>query len=238
MRSSSLFVGVWFTLIAARALAADAPPSEVVRGTIARLDAKSVTIAKPDGTTITAALDASTVIGVVEPRHFQQINSADFVGITTVPGPGDSLTAKEIHIFPLKGVHEGSFPWSHPPSPAAASTSTNGTVSAIHDDPAAYTMTNASVTASSLGKLTVAYRGAKLVDGKCTGRAADAVGPPCNGVATVSVPSSTPIIAIVPGRLADAKVGLAVFAIFSSRPKHEWAAASLTVEKNGVKPAF
>jgi len=237
MRSSSLLFDVWLTFVAARARAADAPPPEVVRGTIARLDAKSVTIRKPDGTTVTAALEAGTAIGVVEPRHFQQINSNDFVGITTVPGPGDTLTAKEIHIIPLKGLHEGSFPWGHPSS-TAASTSTNGTVSAVQDDPTAYTMTNANVTASSVGKLTVTYRGAKLVRGKCTGRAAEAVGEPCTGVATVNVPPSAPIVAMVPARLADAKVGLAVFAVFASRPKQGWVASSLVVEKNGVKPGW
>jgi hypothetical protein len=240
-RASSLGFGTAFMLVAAGAPAADAPAPLVVRGTVASIDTKSISIAEADGTTFTASLAPGTSFGTVEPRHFQQINSTDFVGITSVPGPHGTLTAKEIHIMPWKGLREGSFPWDHAPGgpkPVAPANVTNGTVSAVLDDPAAYTMTNASVTASSLGKLTVTYRGSKMVDGKCAGRAADAVGAPCSGVATVDVPPSIPIVAVVPGKLTDAKVGLAVFAVVAPKSKHEWAALSLTFEKNGVKPVY
>jgi len=54
----------------------------------------------------------------------------------------------------------------------------------------------------------------------------------------VNVPSSTPIVAIVPARLADAKAGLAVFAVVTPQPEHTWVAASVTLEKDGVKPLF
>jgi len=230
-------------LVGTCAWAAATPPSVVVRGTIASVDGKSITIAKDDGTTVTAALAPSTTFGAVEARHFQQINSADFVGITSVPGPHDTLTAKEIHIIPWKGLREGSYPWDHAPGKSlGAGTTTNGIVAGVQDDPSAYTMTNANVTAATLGKLTVTYKGSKIVDGKCVGRAADAAGHPCSGVATVNVPSSTPIAAIVPARPGDAKAGLAVFAVVTSQadqtPKQIWVAASVTLEKDGVKPLF
>ncbi len=240
MRPSSLVFVAGFTFVAAHALADGTPSSVVVRGTIASVDGSSITIAKDDGSTVTAALAASTTFGAVEPRHFQQISSTDFVGITSVVGPHDTLTAKEIHIIPWKGLREGSYPWDHSPGAKrlAAGTTTNGIVSGVQDDPAAYTMTNASVTASTLGKLTVTYKGSKIIDGKCVGRAADAASHPCSGVAIVNVPNTTPIAAIVPARRADAKAGLAVFAVITPQPERAWVAASVTLEKDGVKPLF
>jgi len=240
MRTSPFVFVAGFTFAAVHALAAGTPPSVLVRGTIASVNGTSITIAKDDGSVVTATLAPSTTFGAVEARHFQQINSTDFVGITSVAGPHDTLTAKEIHIIPWKGLREGSYPWDHAPGakPLAAGTTTNGIVSRVQDDPAAYTMTNASVTASTLGKLTVTYKGSKIVDGKCVGRAADAAGHPCSGVATVNVPSSTPIAAIVPARLSDAKAGLAVFVVVTPQPEHTWVAASVTLEKDGVKPLF
>ncbi|HEY4187561.1 MAG TPA: hypothetical protein VGP07_20965 [Polyangia bacterium] len=238
MRKLSLVAAVGFTLVAAYAGAADSPPA-VVRGTIARIDATSVSITRVDGTTMTALLGATTSFGVVERRHFQQINSTDYVGITSVPGPHDTMTAKEIHIIPWKGAREGSYPWDHAPGGAkAAGNTTNGTVSGVQDDPAAYTMTNASVAAASVGQLKVTYQGAKIVDGKCTGHAAEAVGKPCSGLATVDVPPTTPIVAIVPAKPSDAKVGLTVIAMVVPQPKGEGKAVSLILEKNGVKPVF
>jgi hypothetical protein len=86
MRTSPLVFVAGFTFVATYALAAGTPPSVVVRGTIASVDGASITIAKDDGSTVTAALAASTTFGAVEPRRFQQINSTDFVGITSVAG--------------------------------------------------------------------------------------------------------------------------------------------------------
>jgi hypothetical protein len=98
-------------------------------------------------------------------------------------------------------------------------------------------MTNASVTASSGMQLKVTYQGSTMVGGKCTGRAAKADGKPCTGVATVEVSPSTPIVAIVPAKPSDAKVGLSVFAV-AAGPQGKPVAFSVIVEKNGIKPLF
>jgi hypothetical protein len=114
---------------------------------------------------------------------------------------------------------------------------TNGTVAVAHDQTAAYTMTNASVTASTGGQLMVSYRARRLwvasasVAGKADGK-------PCSGVATVVVSPSTPIVAIVPSKATDAKPGLAVFATTSAGPNGKWTVSSVIVEKNGIKPLF
>jgi len=111
MRTSPFVLVAGFTFVAAHVLAAGTPSSVVVRGTIARVDGTSITIAKDDGSAVTAALASSTTFGAVEARHFEQINSTDFVGITSVAGPHDTVTAKEIHIIPWKGLREGDRRW-------------------------------------------------------------------------------------------------------------------------------
>lgn len=241
MRTLSLTLGSGFMLVAAWALAADVPAPSVIRGKIASIDAKSISIGKADGTVVTASLAPGVSFATVESRRFDQIRDTDFVGVTSVPGPSGLLMAREVHIIPWKGLAEGSYPWDHQPAggtPAAASSLTNGMVAVAHDSAAEYTMTNASVTASTGGELRVSYRGSAIVGGKCVGHAANADGKPCSGVATVVVAPSTPIVAIVPTKPTDARPGLAVFAIVSAGPSGKWAASSVIVEKNGVKPLF
>lgn len=241
MRALSLTSGLVVTLAAAWALAADSPPPTVLRGQITSIDAKSISIRKADGTTVTAALGPGTKFATVEPRRFDQIKGSDFVGVTSVPGPNDMLMAREVHILPWHGANEGSYPWEHPPegaAPTTGSSMTNGTVAVAPRPPSAYTMTNANVTASGGGQLTVTYQGSAVVRGKCVGRAAKAAGKPCTGVATVVVPPATPIVAVVAGKPTDAKPGLAVFAIAAGTPDGQLVAASVVCEKNGVKPLF
>ena len=240
-RQIALTVGSAFIFVAARAHAADVPAPSVIRGKIARLDAKSISIGKADGSVVTTPLAPGVSFATVELRRFDQIRDTDFVGVTTVPGPRGLLVAREVHIIPWKGLAEGSYPWDHQPegaAPAAASSITNGTVAVARDGAAGYTMTNASVTASTGGQLTVSYQGSAIVGGRCVGHKAKAEGKPCSGVATVVVAPSTPIVAIVPAKPADARPGLAVFAIVSAGPNGNWAASSVIVEKDGIKPLF
>jgi hypothetical protein len=240
MRIRSLVLGGWLMVVGAPALAADPAPPILVRGTIARIDAKSISIARADGTPFTASLAPGTSFSTVEPRRFEQIKASDFVGITTVPGPNDTAQAEEIHIIPEKGFQEGSYPWDRRPDgakPDAARGVTHGTVAVVDDEhPAEYTMTNASVTGSSGMQLKVTYQGSTMVGGKCTGHAPKGDGKPCTGVAVVDVSPVTPIVAIVPGKATDAKAGLAVFAIVATDPQGKRTALRMILEKNGVKP--
>ncbi|MEI9994518.1 MAG: hypothetical protein WDM91_07985 [Rhizomicrobium sp.] len=214
------------------AAAPAAPPPLLVRGTITGVDAKSITIAKADGTSVTATLAPTTFFAAVEPRRFEQIKATDFVGVTSVPGPNDTLKAEEIHILPIH-VGEGSYPWDHHPDGAkTAGSMTNGTVAVVHAGPTtAGSMTNGTVTTSNGWSLKVTYHGSAVVNGKCVGLAAMGGTSPCTGVASVTVTPATPIVAIVPAKPADAKAGLAVFANISNG-----AAASVVLEKNGIKP--
>jgi hypothetical protein len=242
MRVPSFAFGAAFTWIVATALAAGAPATVIVRGKIANIDAKSIAIAKADGTTFTAAVAPEASFATLEQRRFEQIKPTDFVGVTSVPGPNGTITAEEIHIFAQKGVYEGSFPWDHRPEGAKPTPSTNltsGTVAVVRDDPPAeYTMTNASVTASSGMQLKVTYQGSSIVNGKCVGHAPKPGEKPCTGVAIIDVPPWTPVVAIVPGKPADAKAGLAVFATADADADGKMVVTSLVVEKKGVKPLF
>ena len=232
MRSLSLTIGSGFLLVAALARATDLPAPSVIRGKIASIDSKSISIGGADGALVTASFAPGVSFATVEARRFGQIANTDFIGVTTVPGPGGMLMAREVHIIPWKGLGEGSYAWDYRPD------ITNGTVAVAHDETAAYTMTNASVTASTGGQLTVSYRGSAVVGGRCVGHAAKADSKPCTGVATVVVAPSTPIVAIVPAKAAEAKPGLAVIAIVSGGPNGKWTASSIVFEKNGIKPPF
>jgi hypothetical protein len=228
-----------FALAAAPAFAADvpAPVPMLIRGVIASTDGKTVTIDKTDGTAITGALIPTTVYSAVEPRRLDQIKATDFVGITAVPGPNDTLKAEEIHILPVH-VGEGSYPWDHHPDGAkSAGSMTNGTVAVVHNGPTmAGSMTNGTVTASGGWSLKVSYRGSEMVNGKCVGHAPATPTGGCTGVAAVSVTPSTQIVAIVPAKPTDPKAGLAVVAFGATGPDGKTVVGSLVMEKNGVKP--
>ncbi|MEJ1970460.1 MAG: hypothetical protein WDN03_17805 [Rhizomicrobium sp.] len=223
-------------LAAGAAVAADAPPPMLVRGVIAGIDAKSVTVTKTDGTSVTGAIAPMTFFAAVEPRRFDQIKATDFVGITSSPGPNGTLVAEEIHILPIH-VGEGSYPWDHHPGGGAtrAGSMTNGTVASAGPAKAG-SMTNGTVTTSGAMTLTVTYHGAQVVDGKCVGHAPAGGASPCIGVANVTVSPTTPIVAIVPAKPADAKAGLTVFANMANGPDGKTVVGSLVLEKNGIKP--
>jgi hypothetical protein len=238
MKIRTLMITAAFAALATAALAADAPPPAapiLVRGVIASIDAKTVTITKPDGTTVTGAIMPATRFAAVEPRRFDQIKATDFVGITSSPGPNGTLMAEEIHILPVH-VGEGSYPWDHHPDGAKkAGSMTNGTV-AMAGPAKAGSMTNGTITTAGGMTLKVTYHGSAMVDGKCVGLAATGGANACTGVADVVVSPSTQIVRIVPASATDAKAGLAVFANMANGPDGKPAVGSMVLEKNGVKP--
>jgi hypothetical protein len=239
MNIRTLMIGAALTLAAGQAFAADAPPAApmLVRGTIASINGATIVITKNDGGSLTGTTVPMTFYAAVEPRRFDQIKATDFVGITSVPGPNDTLVAKEIHILPIH-IGEGSYPWDHlPDGTKIAGSMTNGTVAVVHSAPTtAGSMTNGTVTMSDGWSLKVTYRGSDVVNGKCVGHAPAAATGGCTGVASVAVTPSTPIVAIVPAKPTDAKTGLAVFANVATGPDGKPVVASLVLEKNGIKP--
>lgn len=241
MRVRSTVLAVALLSSASVASGADDKLPLRIRGTIVSVSATSVTIKQPDGKVATAVVLPDVEYNTVEKRRFEQIKSTDFIGITSMPGPKGTTQAQEIHIIPKKGFHEGSYPWDfQPDGQKAPSTATSGTVTGIKDDPNSnYTMTNASVTASSGMQLKVSYQGEAVVNGKCIGRASHAKdGKPCTGEATVEVPPWTPIVAIIPGKITDARPGLFTLATGFAYPDGKLTVSVFFLEKHGVKPKF
>jgi hypothetical protein len=82
--------------------------------------------------------------------------------------------------------------------------------------------------------LKVSFHGAQIVDGKCVGHAATGG---CVGTAIAEVTPKTYIQKIVSAKPDDLKWGLAVVGNMVTTPDGN-VVAYVTVEKNGVKPAF
>src|SRR5204862_3854882 len=85
-----IVLGAAFSLIATPTFADDAavPPispsilPSVLRGTIAKIDATSISIRKADGTSTTVALAPNASFSTVVRRDFGQIKATDFIGVT------------------------------------------------------------------------------------------------------------------------------------------------------------
>ena len=126
-------------LVCAAAVAQTAPPPTRVRGTIEKIDARTVVVRDATGaaTTWTIADDAGvTAVRPVDPARLQ---SGTFVGTTAVPRPDGSLAAVEVHVFPedARGRGEGHRPHDLQPG----STMTNATVTRLTTGPGGRTMT-------------------------------------------------------------------------------------------------
>lgn len=232
-------------LSTAAATAADAPAmpkTALVRGTIAALDAKSITIKTETGD-VTAPVSLATRFATVEKRSFSQIKPTDFIGVTAVPGKNGHLSAEEVHVIPLAGMGEGQYSWPHHPDTAKPSSGmgsmTNGTVTTAAKAPMmGGSMTNGTVTAGAGDwQLDLTYKGAGLVGGKCEGLAVPGK-PACTGTAIVDVTPQTPIVAIEPYRRDMVKPGVYAVAAVQTDAAGKRAVTSVTVEKNGVKPEF
>jgi hypothetical protein len=99
-----------------------------VRGTIEKVDGKTLLVKARDGAVLTLALaDNAQVVGVVK-ASLADIKEGAFIGSGAMPQADGSQKALEVHIFAesQRGTGEGHRPWDGAPS----STMTNGTVGA------------------------------------------------------------------------------------------------------------
>jgi hypothetical protein len=107
--------------------AADAPIR--LRGTIEKVDAKTLVLKTQDGKVVPLALTDSSRVDEVLAVDPNAIQEGTFVGTTAVPRADGSLSAVEVHVFPesARGTGEGHRPWDLQPN----STMTNATVEKI-----------------------------------------------------------------------------------------------------------
>jgi hypothetical protein len=97
-----------------------------VRGSIAKVEGQTLTIASRDNSTVNIKMaDNFAVIGVVK-AELSDIKAGTFVGIAGLAQPDGSFRAQEVLVFPesARGTGEGHYPWDLSPG----STMTNATV--------------------------------------------------------------------------------------------------------------
>jgi Domain of unknown function (DUF5666) len=123
------------------------------------------------------------------PSDLAHVNSASFVGVTSIKGPDGSESAKEIHIFPeeLRGTGEGSYLLDQDqPNPQGNSRMTNGTVSQSR-------MTNGTVSGSRMTNGSVSQ--SRMTNGTVNARpdASTLTIQFSGGAQTISVPPNVPV---------------------------------------------
>jgi endonuclease YncB( thermonuclease family) len=127
MRSIRLFAGIAFVALISVAAMAQTPPTRL-RGTIAAIDGKTVTIATREGSSVNVKLADNWTVALVAPVTVADIKQGSFVGIASM-GTDADRTALEVLVFPeaMKGSNEGHYPWDLQPE----SMMTNATVSTV-----------------------------------------------------------------------------------------------------------
>ncbi len=129
MTGKSVAAGVAFlaALAAATALA-QAPQTQRLRGTIEKVDGKTVTAKSDKGAPLTLNLADKVLVVQVVKASMADIKDGAYIGSGAMPQPDGSQKAIEVHIFAdsMRGTGEGFRPWAGAPH----STMTNGTVGA------------------------------------------------------------------------------------------------------------
>jgi len=121
-----LLVGL---LVGLATSAAHAQVPTRVRGTITAIDGNVMTARDRDGHPVKVMLTDKTTVAAVHAVKLADIKPGDGLGTTTRPGPGETRTALEVHVFPAAmGVpNEGHRPWDLEPD----SMMTNARVTAV-----------------------------------------------------------------------------------------------------------
>jgi hypothetical protein len=123
--AAALAIGGLFIGVAASAQTA--PPTRL-RGTIAAIDGKTVTIATREGTSVKVGLADNWSVLLVSKMEASDIKQGSFVGVAST-GTDIDRTALEVLVFPeaARGSGEGHYPWDLQPR----SMMTNATVATV-----------------------------------------------------------------------------------------------------------
>lgn len=71
-----------------------------VRGTITALEGNVLSVKTRDGKDLKVELSDKATVAAVQAIKLSDIKPGDAVGATTKPGPNNTLTALEVHVFP------------------------------------------------------------------------------------------------------------------------------------------
>jgi hypothetical protein len=140
-RSVAVCVVAFLAFVTAGVAVAQAPqtPPTRLRGSIAAIDDKSVTVATREGTTAKVNLADNWGVLLVVPVTMADIKENSFVGIASLKGADGTMNALEVLVFPenMRGVGEGHYPWDLQPD----SMMTNATVAKVAAAPTGQTLT-------------------------------------------------------------------------------------------------
>jgi hypothetical protein len=128
----------FLAFVTAGATMAQTPPTRL-RGSIAAIDDKTVTVATREGSTAKVNLADNWAVLLVVPVTMADIKENSFVGIASMKGADGTLSALEVLVFPenMRGVGEGHYPWDLQPD----SLMTNATVAKLAAAPSGQTLT-------------------------------------------------------------------------------------------------
>ena len=161
--------------------AAQAQSIPRIKAVVIGFDGNALTV-MPDGESKSMKIGVRPATRILqEEQKPGGIQEGDYVGATLTRSSMGVFEAQEVHVFPpaLKGSGEGLYPLGGNANRFVL----NGTV------------TNAAATT-----LAIKFRGASGDGPKCTGRApVDKPLNGCQGNATIAVPASAPVVALMPG---------------------------------------
>ncbi len=106
--------------------AQQSPTPSRVRGTVEGVNGDVLAVKSRGGQDVSLHMTPDVRVLGITKIPLSDIKVGSFVGTTTVPGPGGTQNAVEVHVFPeaMRGTGEGSRPWDLRPH----SSMTNATV--------------------------------------------------------------------------------------------------------------
>jgi hypothetical protein len=113
MRSLSLAIAALAALVALPAVAQTPDMLTNIRGKVAKIDGKTLTVKSRDGHDVAVTMaDNFTVLGVKK-VSLSDIKEGDFIGTAAAPGKDGKLHAQEVLLFPeaARGTGEGHYAW-------------------------------------------------------------------------------------------------------------------------------
>lgn len=209
MTTRVLILAAFATAFAASNAVAQRQPaqSQLVRGTIERVDGNTIYGKGADGSAITLKLTDKATITAVLKATIADIKPGDYVGSGAVPQADGSQRAVEVHIFPKPQEDGGHFyeGWYGAP---------NGT------------MTNGFVQPVTVSTVTLAGAGDPSIVVKYP-----------QGEKRIIVPANAHIVRNVSGSRDDLKAGAAFRTQAASKqPDGTYAASSVNVGRDGAQP--
>lgn len=132
MRIQNWLFGIGGAMIALATIALPAgaqPKPQAIRGTIAGLDGRTLTVTTREGPQAKIVLDENYAVGAFKKIDLAAIAPGTFVGVTAAPVAGGGWRAVAVALFPesARGSGEGHYDWDLAPGDSM----TNATVTAV-----------------------------------------------------------------------------------------------------------